>query len=175
MGSVTRAVDQELHHSEGNVAARTAGRVRACHEMPMCELGVTNTKADQDHLSVSGLLGGGTPSFDGGLNQGQLIAGSQAGIPTGLPRLTDCSSDRKIEFLKEQGKGIGGQIKTGPVWPRDPSFHCQAVPHGMGLSRNKLLCGGSEVRPISAVFSRPEHAGCITSRGHEGHCENPNR
>ena len=51
------------------MAARTAGRVGACYEMPMCELGVTNTKMGQDHISVSGLLGGETPSFNGGINQ----------------------------------------------------------------------------------------------------------
>ena len=52
------------------MAARTAGRVGAYHEMPMFEPGVTNTKTGQEHLSVSGLMGGGTPSFDGGVNQG---------------------------------------------------------------------------------------------------------
>ena len=85
------------------MAARTAGRVGAYHEMTMCEARVTNTKIGQDHLSVSGPLGGGTPSFDGGFNQGQLIAGSPAGVPAGLPRLTDCSGDRRIEVLKGQG------------------------------------------------------------------------
>ena len=36
------------------------------------------------------------PSFDGGLNQGQLIAGSKAGVPAGLTRVGDCSGDRRI-------------------------------------------------------------------------------
>ena len=85
------------------MAARTAGRVGECHEMPMCRAGVTNTKTGQDHLSVSDELGGGTPSVDGGFNQGQLIAGSPAGVPVDLPRLTDCSGDRRIEVLKRQG------------------------------------------------------------------------
>ena len=83
-----------------NVAARTTGRVGACQEMPMCESGVTNTKTGQDHLSMSGPLDGGTPSFDGGLNQGQLIAGSPAGVPVGLPRLTDYLGDRRKKVLK---------------------------------------------------------------------------
>ena len=60
MESVIRAVDEEMHHREGNVAPRTAMRVEACHEIFMYESGVTNTKAGQDHLSVSGPLGGGT-------------------------------------------------------------------------------------------------------------------
>ena len=84
-----------------DVAARTGRVVRACHEMPMCEPGVTKTS--QDHLSVSGPSCGGTPSVDGGLNKGQLIAGSPVTIPTGLPRLTDCSGNRRIEVLKRQG------------------------------------------------------------------------
>ena len=45
-----------MHHIEGNVAAQTAGRVGACHEMPMCEPS-----------------GGGTPSFHVGLNHGCLM------------------------------------------------------------------------------------------------------
>ena len=91
-----------MPRKERDVAARTARRVGASHEMPMCEPGVTNTKMSQDHLSVTGLLCGGTPSVDGGLNQGQLFSGSPASIPTGLPRLTDCSCDRKIEVSKRQ-------------------------------------------------------------------------
>ena len=79
------------------MAARTAGRVGACHEIPMCEAGVTNTKTGQEHLSVSDPLGGGIPSFDGGLNQGQ------AGVPVGLPGLADRSGDREIKVLKRQG------------------------------------------------------------------------
>ena len=74
-----------------------------CHEMPMCEPGVANTKAGHYHLSVSGPLGRGTPSFDGGLNQGQLIASSPTDVPVGLPRLTDFSDDLRIESLKGQG------------------------------------------------------------------------
>ena len=66
---------------------------------PMCDPGATNTKEGQDQLSVSGPLGGGTPSFDGRFNKGHLIAG---GVPAGLPRLMDCSGDRRIEVLKEQ-------------------------------------------------------------------------
>ena len=92
-----------MHHRAENVAARTAGKVVACHEMPTCEPGVTNTKTGQDHLSVSGPLGGGIPSYDGGLNQGQLIGGNPAVVLVGLPRLTFCSGDRKIEVLKRQG------------------------------------------------------------------------
>ena len=92
-----------MYITKGNVAARTAGRVGACREMPMCEPGVANTKTGQDHLSVSGPLGGRAPFFDGGLNQGQLIAGSPAGVPAGLPRLMDCLADRRIEVLKGQG------------------------------------------------------------------------
>ena len=60
--------------------------------MPVCEPGVTNTKTSQDHLSVSGPVGGGTPFVDGGLNQGQLIPDSQAGVPAGLPRFMDYSA-----------------------------------------------------------------------------------
>ena len=85
------------------MAAWTAGRVGACHEMSMCEPGVTNTKMGQDHLLVSGPLGGGTPSLDGGLSQGQVIAGSPAGVPAGLPRLTDCSGDGRVKVLKVKG------------------------------------------------------------------------
>ena len=68
--------------------------------MPMCEPGVTNAKTS---LSVSGPMEGGTPSADGGLNHGQLISGSPAGIPAVLPRLSDCAGDRGIEVLKGQG------------------------------------------------------------------------
>ena len=71
------------------MAARTAKRVRVCHEMPMCEPGVTNMMMSQDHLSVLGPLCGEAPSIDGGLNQGQLISGRQASTSEGLPRLTD--------------------------------------------------------------------------------------
>ena len=73
------------------MAARTAGRVGECIKMPMCKPGVnvTNTKTIQAHLSVLGPLCGETPSVDGGLNQGQLIASSPASVPVGLPRLTD--------------------------------------------------------------------------------------
>ena len=42
-----------MHHKEENVAARKTGRVGACHEMPMCEPSVTNTKVEQHHFSVS--------------------------------------------------------------------------------------------------------------------------
>ena len=56
-----------MHHRERNVAARTAGRFRAGHEMPMCQMDVTNAKANQDHHSVSDSLGGGVPSFVNGL------------------------------------------------------------------------------------------------------------
>ena len=62
------------------MAARTAGRVGAYHKMPMCDPGVINTKVGQYHISVSVPLGGGAPSFDGGLNLAQLIAGSSAGV-----------------------------------------------------------------------------------------------
>ena len=44
-----------MNQREGNVAAWTAGRVGAGHEMPMCEQDVTNTKTDQRHPSVSEL------------------------------------------------------------------------------------------------------------------------
>ena len=40
-------------------------------------------------------------------------------------------------------------------------------------TKQKRLCAGSEGRPGSAVFSRPEHVGCTTSQGPEGHCGNP--
>ena len=85
------------------MAARTARRVRACHEMPMCEQGVTNKKAVQDKFSVLDPFCGGTISFDCGLNLGQLIAGSPVDVPAGLSRLMDCSGDRRIEVLKGQG------------------------------------------------------------------------
>ena len=64
---------------------------------------VTNTKTSQDHLSVSVPLDRGTPSVNGGLNQGQLISGSPASNPACLLRLTDCSGNRRIEVLKRQG------------------------------------------------------------------------
>ena len=69
----------------------------------MCETGVINKKTSQDHLSVPGPLCGGTPSADGGLNQRQLMSGSPASIPAGLPRRMECSADRSIEDLKRQG------------------------------------------------------------------------
>ena len=81
-----------------NVATQISRRVGARHEIPMCEPDETNTKTSQDHLSVSGLYWGGAPSFDGG-NQGQLIASNKPGVPAGLPRLTDCTGDRRIEVL----------------------------------------------------------------------------
>ena len=68
--------------------------------------------------------------------------------------------------LEEAGVGYLMAEEDWPFWPRrDLSVHSQAVPHGMGPSRKKRLCGGSEVRPRSAVFSRPKRAGCIPSRG----------
>ena len=73
--------------------------------MPVCDPGVTNAKTSQDHLSVSGPVDGGTPSADGGLNQGKLITGRPASIPAGLPRLAEGSGDRGIEVLKREGKG----------------------------------------------------------------------
>ena len=79
------------------MAVRTAGRVGVCYEMLMCEPGVTNTKTGQDHLSVSGSLGGRTPPFDGGFNLGQLIASSLADVPAGLPGLADCSGNRRMK------------------------------------------------------------------------------
>ena len=51
--------------------------------------GVTKMKTGQDHLSVLGPLGGGTLSFEGGLNQGQLIAKTH--------RLLGRSKDRGLE------------------------------------------------------------------------------
>ena len=54
----------------------------------------------RNHLSMLGPLSGGTPSFDGGLNQSSLIAGSPAGVPVSLPRLTEWSGDRRIKVLK---------------------------------------------------------------------------
>ena len=65
---------------------------------------VTNTKLGQDHFSVPGPLGGGTQSFNSGLNQGQFIASSPVGIPVDLPRFTDCSGNQRIEVLKGQNK-----------------------------------------------------------------------
>ena len=67
--------------------------------MPMCD----QLKTGQDHLSVSGTLAGETPSFDGSLNQRQLIAGNPAVAPEDLPRLRDCSGDRRIKVLKGRG------------------------------------------------------------------------
>ena len=52
---------------------------------------------------LKGPLCGGAPFVNGGLNQGQLVSGSPANIPAGLPILTDCSCDRRIEVLKRQG------------------------------------------------------------------------
>ena len=49
------------------MAAQKVGRVRACHQMLMCEPGMTNMKVGQDNLLLLGLLGGGTQSFDDGL------------------------------------------------------------------------------------------------------------
>ena len=43
-----------MHHRERDTAAWTAMMDRACHEMHMCELGVTITKTNKDHLAVSG-------------------------------------------------------------------------------------------------------------------------
>ena len=43
------------------------------HEMLLCQVGVNNAKASQDHLSMSDPLGGGAPSFGGGLNLCHLI------------------------------------------------------------------------------------------------------
>ena len=80
-------------------AVRTDETVGTCLEMSMCEPGVTNTKTSHDHLSVSGPLCGGTPFVDGGINQGQLIVGSPAIVPAGLPRPTDCSEDRWIRLF----------------------------------------------------------------------------
>ena len=71
--------------------------------MPVCGPGVTNAKTSQDHLSMSSPMGGGTPSADDGFNQGQLVSGSPASIPAGLPRLSDCAGERGIEVLKRQG------------------------------------------------------------------------
>ena len=112
-----RKLNLNIHHKEGNVAVRKAGRVRACHQILMCEPGVTNTKVGQEHLSVSDPLGGGALSFNRGLNLGQFIANTLSSFPAGLPRLTDCSGDgrleKRIEVLKGQRYVIGGWIKTG--------------------------------------------------------------
>ena len=64
---------------------------------------MTNMKTSQDHLSVFGQMGGGTPSIDGGLNQGQLISDCPASILAGLPRLVESWGDRRIEVLKRRG------------------------------------------------------------------------
>ena len=107
------------------MTAWTAGMVGAYHEMTMCETGEINTKAGQEHLSVSSSLNGGSPSFDGGFNLGQIIAGNLAGVPTGLPKFTGCSGDRRIEIFE----GAGIRYRRGDVnwlvWPRDPRFHCK--------------------------------------------------
>ena len=79
-GIVPRAVNQEINHKEENVAARTAGSVGECHEMPIRRLAKTTSRC----LKLS---------FDGGLNLGQVIAGSPGGILAGLSRLTDCSGE----------------------------------------------------------------------------------
>ena len=74
------------------------GGVRACHEMLMCELGVSNTKTSQDYLSVSGPMCGGTPSIDGGLNQGQLTSG----VPANIPAKDRGLEEGGIRYLKKE-------------------------------------------------------------------------
>ena len=131
---------------------------------------VTNVETSQDHLSVSGPLCGGAPSVHGGLNQGQLTVGSQASVPAG------CQDSR---IARDRGlEEAGTMYRKGedwPVWPRGPPFHCQAIPRGKGPNRKKLLCGGIGARLGSVVFSRPERAGCISSRGLEGHYGSPSK
>ena len=58
----------------------------------------------QDHLSMSGPLGGGTSSLDGGLNQDLLIVGSPTGVLVGSTKFTDCSGERKIKVLRIRDK-----------------------------------------------------------------------
>ena len=144
------------------MVARTARRVRACHEMPMCELSVNNTKTGQDQLLVSVSLGGGTLSFDGGFNQGQLIAGSLVGVLAGLPKLTDCSGDRRIEVLEEARTRYRRADEDWPIWPHNPPFHCQAVPYGIGPSKNKLLYSTSEGRLLNDVFVPQDWRSAVT-------------
>ena len=76
-GSRLKGVPQR----EGRGSSDSKRRVTVCHEMPIGEPGVTSTKTTQDHLSVSGPLCEGTPSVDGGFNQGQLIFGTAGSIP----------------------------------------------------------------------------------------------
>ena len=73
------------------MTARIAGRVRACHEMPMFQVG-------QDDFLLSYPLGGGAPSFDGRLN-----LDSPTGVLADMPKRTDCTGSRRIEVLKSQG------------------------------------------------------------------------
>ena len=58
LGQLTKKCTRE----RGTWQLGKVGRVGVCHEMLMCEPGVTNTKVGQDHLSVLGPLGGGTPA-----------------------------------------------------------------------------------------------------------------
>ena len=81
----------------------------------------------------------------------------------------------KDRCLEEAGIRYWWADEDWLVWACNTPFHCQAVSHGMGPSRNKLLCGGSEGRLGNTVFSRPERAECITSRGSEGHFGNPSK
>ena len=98
-----------MYHRERDVAARTARRVSVCHEMPLCDPGVTNMKTCQDHLSVSvsGPLCGGTPSVDGGLAKTHGVFGRP--------------KDRDLEEA-----GIRYQMveKDWPIWSCNPPFHC---------------------------------------------------
>ena len=101
-----------------------------------CESGVTNTKACQDHLSVMGPLCEGTPSFDGGVNQGQLIASSPVGVQPALAAKTHGLFGRsKDRGLDGAGIRYWRADEDWPIWERYPPFHCQAVPHGMGPSK----------------------------------------
>ena len=79
------------------MTAQVVGRIGAYHKVPMREPAVINEEVNQDLLSVSAPLCVGAQSADGGLKQGQLIAGSPASVQTGLPRLTNCSGDGRIE------------------------------------------------------------------------------
>ena len=57
---MVRPDGEEMGNGEGKRVWGTTGRgtwqLGACHEMSMCETGVTNSKVGQDHLSVCGEL-----------------------------------------------------------------------------------------------------------------------
>ena len=92
-----------------------------CHEMPVCELGVTNTKTSQDHLSVSGPLCGGTPSDHVGRILNDKIAkrvyvGEWAGSHS-----VGRSQKRWIETMKDCWKKRGLDVRQARTIVHDRS------------------------------------------------------